>query len=510
MSGIARDRELTLPRRAGGTSRRASYSARAAIVIGLIVLVLLPLLPAPIPITSVGMGRIGLLLFASLWWVAAPVPLPVTTIAALAWGVLTGVLSVEEAFSADAGGIVWFIIGAFGLSAALEANGSSRRLALWFVNQRWVQGRPFGLLFMLWASALVASLVMANVVVVVIWLALSSEIYSSLGLRKGDPFPEINTMGLAWMANIGGIVTPIGTPTNVLGIGLIATATGQTVGFLTWSVVGLVAGISLLLAAGLIVRYFLRPDVSVLAAPQTAALLASQQRALEARTPAESRVLVWFAVAFAMWCLPDLIGSIWPDVASSGRLTNLDFAVPALLVPVAMCLTPAGHENGGRLLTWDAWARGVDWGMVVFIAGVLALGAALGDEATGIPAFLEMGVQPMVSGLSEYVFVFVLVSAVVAVTALISNLVTVVAVVPPALAVSLAVKIGDPIALGVVLTMGASLVYALPSGTTTNAIVAGTGWIRVGTMARNGLLLSLIQTVILAFVLYPLAKHLLN
>jgi sodium-dependent dicarboxylate transporter 2/3/5 len=478
-------------------------------ITGVLLLVLLPLVPPPPPITEVGMGRIGLLLFATLWWVAAPVPLPVTTIAALAWGVLTGVLSVEEAFSADAGGIVWFIIGAFGLSAALEANGFSRRLALWFVNQPLVRGRPLGLLFMLWASAVVASSVMANVVVVVVWLALSSEIYSSLGVRKGNQFAETNTMGLAWMANIGGIITPIGTPTNALGIGLIATATGRTVGFLAWSIVGLVAGVLLTLAAFL-VRYVARPDVSVLGTPQAAALLRSQQLALERRTPAQVRVLAWFIVAFALWCLPDVVRVIAPDLASNTLLANMDLAVPALLVPVVMCLMPSGRSDGSRLLSWEAWARGVDWGMVVFIAGVLALGAALGARATGIPAFLEQSVQPLMRGLPEYVLVLVLVSSVLAVTAVISNLVTIVAVVPPALAMAMAVDIADPVALGVVLTMCASLDYALPSGTTTNAIVAGTGWIRLGTMARNGAVLSLVQTVILTFVVYPIAKFVLN
>jgi sodium-dependent dicarboxylate transporter 2/3/5 len=424
--------------------------------------------------------------------------------------VLTGVLSVEEAFSADAGGIVWFIIGAFGISAALEANGFSRRLALWFVNQRWVHGRPLALLFMLWASAVLASSVMANVVVVVVWLALSSEIYSSLRLRKGDPFAETNTLGLAWMANIGGIITPIGTPTNALGLGLIASATGHTVGFLTWSVVGLVAGVSLTLAAFIVVRYVARPDVSVLGSPQAAALLRAQRQALEPRGPAQSRVLGWFVVAIVLWCLPDVARLAVPDLAARSVLANMDLAVPALLVPVAMCLMRSGRPDGSRLLTWEAWARGVDWGMVVFIAGVLALGAAVGARPTGIPEFLERGVGPVVGGLSEYVFVFVLVSAVLAVTAVISNLVTVVAVVPPALAMAQAVGTVDPVPLGVVLTMCASLDYALPSGTTTNAIVAGTGWIRLGTMARNGALLSLIQTMILTFLVYPVAKHLLG
>jgi sodium-dependent dicarboxylate transporter 2/3/5 len=265
-----------------------------------------------------------------------------------------------------------------------------------------------------------------------------------------------------------------------------------------------------MLAAFIVVRYFARPDVSVLGSPQTAALLRAQRQALEPRGPAQLRVLGWFVVAIVLWCLPDVVRLVAPQLAARSLLANMDLAVPALLVPVAMCLMRSGRPDGSRLLTWDAWARGVDWGMVVFIAGVLALGAAVAARTTGIPEFLERGIGPSVNGLPEYVFVFALVSAVLAVTAVISNLVTVVAVVPTALAMAQAVGTVDPVPLGVVLTMCASLDYALPSGTTTNAIVAATGWIRVGTMARNGALLSLIQTVILTFLVYPLAKLLLG
>jgi sodium-dependent dicarboxylate transporter 2/3/5 len=271
----------------------------------------------------------------------------------------------------------------------------------------------------------------------------------------------------------------------------------------------MVAGLSLMLAAFVVVRYFARPDVSVLGTPRTTATWRAHQEALEPRTPAQSRVLAWFVVAIALWCLPDAVRLIAPDLAARSFVRHMDLAVPALLVPVAMCLTPSGARDGSRLLTWDGWAKGVDWGMVVFIAGVLALGSALGARSTGIPEFLKRGVQPLVSGLPEYGFVFLLVAAVLAVTAVISNLVTVVAVVPPALATALAVGTADPVALGVVLTMCASLDYALPSGTTTNAVVAGTGWIRLGTMARNGAVLSLIQTLILTFLVYPVAKALL-
>ena len=56
------------------------------------------------------------------------------------------------------------------------------------------------------------------------------------------------------------------------------------------------------------------------------------------------------------------------------------------------------------------------------------------------------------------------------------------------------------------LGIGPSLDYLLPSGTTTNAIVAGSGYLRVSTMVRHGIILFVIHTLLLAYVGYPLAK----
>ncbi|MEZ5286418.1 MAG: anion permease [Vicinamibacterales bacterium] len=128
-------------------------------------LALFHLAPAPEPITPIGMGRLGLLAFAIVWWICAPFPLAVPTIAALGLGVGTGVLSLDDAFAASTSWVVWFAVGAFGLSAALEVNGFNRRFALWFVNLRWLRGRPFALLFMFLLSAALMSAVMSNTVV---------------------------------------------------------------------------------------------------------------------------------------------------------------------------------------------------------------------------------------------------------------------------------------------------------------------------------------------------------
>ena len=111
---------------------------------------------------------------------SSPVPLAVTTLAALALGVASGVLTLDERLPRTPAGCSGSSIGAFGLSAALESNGFNRRFALWFVNLSWLRGRPYALLFMFLISAGMMSGLMSNTVVTVVWLSLATTIYSAL------------------------------------------------------------------------------------------------------------------------------------------------------------------------------------------------------------------------------------------------------------------------------------------------------------------------------------------
>ena len=58
------------------------------------------------------------------------------------------------------------------------------------------------------------------------------------------------------------------------------------------------------------------------------------------------------------------------------------------------------------------------------------------------------------------------------VTSLISNMVTLAIFVPLGITLAQNLQVADPVAVGVILGIGPSLDYMLPSGTTTNAIVA--------------------------------------
>lgn len=480
------------------------------LVLGPLALAAFVAAPAPAPVTDVGMVRIGLLAFAVIWWITTPVSLAMTAITALAAGVALGGLSIDEAFAPANNWVIWFTIGAFGLGAALDATGFNRRFALSLLGSRWARGHPHRFLFMFLISATLLSAIVVNTVIAVVWLSLALTIYRAVGVERGDRFAELNALTICWGANIGGTTTPVAHGSNPVAIAMVATATGTTITFLQWTMVGLPMALVFAASTFFVLRYLARADTSAFARPETVDLIDNELRKLGPMPPSERRALMWMAVAVVLWMVPDFGRFLLPPDMAALVAGRMNLAVPALLVPVAMCMTRGGDDRRRYVLTWQEWVAGVDWGMIIFLGGILSLGAAIGAADTGIPEYLRNGLEPMLAGLSEYLFVFVLLLGLILLTSAISNLVSLTIFMPVGLTLSATFDIGSPLAIGMVIGIGLSLAYLLPSGTTTNAIVAGSGYLRVGTMARLGMIVVLLHTFLLTVVGYPLAKLVLG
>ncbi len=487
-----------------------STALRPAHVVGLCIgvaaLIAGQVLPAPAPITPLGMARLGLLAFAISWWLLTPLPLALTTVAMLGAGVATGALTINGAFAHSGSWVLWFVMGSFGIATALETTGLNRRVALAFLDAPWARGSSRRFLVMFLVSATLMSAVMANTVVAVIWLALAVRIYAMIAVASDDPLVESNTLGIAWAANIGGIATPIGNGTNIVAMGLITSATGVTVSFLQWTVIG--TALTVVFLASAVAMFWLGPArrSQALDRPEIARFIAEQRGAVGPMTVVERWAAGWMGFAILLWFLPDLASVVAPDSVATALERGLHMTVPALLVPIAMCLLPVPGAGGARVLTWEQWMRGVDWPLLLFVGGVMGLGTAVGEDATGVAAYMRAAVEPLLGGLSEYGFVFVMSLTVIAMTAVLSNMVALTMLLPLGMTIAKAIGVADPVAIGVVVGIGISLDYSLPSGTTTNAIVAGSGYLRVSTMIRYGVPLSVIHAVLLTFVGYPLAK----
>lgn len=473
-------------------------------------LYVVPQLVTPLPdVTPTGMRTLGTFLAVVACWICETLPIPVAALAGMALLVTGGIMPVERAFGFWANWVNVFLIGAFVIGHAAALHGVNRRFAYKMLSLPIVSRRPWALLATFWLATALLSTISSNVVCTIVFLSIGVGLLDTLDVPRDHPVGGVLVLGVGWAAGIGGIGTPVGTPPNMIAIGLLDRL-GYRVGFLGWSIVGLVTMFVLLLALYVTMRWIVRPDVSVLAVHGDA--MRRQLDALGPVTRAEWLSMAAMALALVVWLLPDLASMILGERhdATVWLQTKFGWPVSAILLASLLFAVPVGDGNR-FLMRWDEAVRGIEWGTLALIAGALALGDAIASPTVGIGRFLSHQVSTALDPSAPW---YVLVGACVGLTTLVTNVMsnnaTVGLVLPIALQVANAPGAAvDPRALGVVIGIASSLAFALPAATPPVAIVYASGRIRIADMIRYGAAMAALGWIAVTLVAYVLAAAVL-
>lgn len=164
----------------------------------------------------------------------------------------------------------------------------------------------------------------------------------------------------------------------------------------------------------------------------------------------------------------------------------------ALLAAGLLFLLPTNWPRREFTLTWDE-AVGIDWGTVLLFGGGIALGRMLFD--TGLAgsmsreflAALDVESPSLLAGAAAFVAVMISETS--------SNTASASMVVPVML--SIGKTLGSAgIVLAVAATLGASLGFMLPVSTPPNAIVYGSGAVRILDMVKAGILIDIVGVLL--------------
>jgi sodium-dependent dicarboxylate transporter 2/3/5 len=208
---------------------------------------------------------------------------------------------------------------------------------------------------------------------------------------------------------------------------------------------------------------------------------------------AERIVAAVFVTAAVLWVTrPMLVGL---EVAGARPLAGLSDAGIAMGAALVLFVAPAARSPRRLALDWETAVR-LPWGILVLFGGGLSLAAAI--EANGVGELLGSQVVGL-AGVPSVVVVLVVTTGVVFLTELTSNTATTATLVP--LLAAIAPGLGlDPLLLIVPAALGASCAFMLPVATPPNAIVFGSGLVRIADMSRAGLWLNWIGIVLIALL----------
>ncbi|MSV27126.1 MAG: hypothetical protein EXQ52_00010 [Bryobacterales bacterium] len=467
------------------------------------------LVPALQNVTPVGMRTLGIFLWTVTWWVTEPIPIPATSLASMAMLVLCGVLSVEAAFSPWSNWVCIFLLGACILGHAMNVHGLTRRLAFRMASSRFVGGNPWRLLVAFGLAAAVMSSMMSHVVTTMIFVAIATGLAKTLGFKQGSRYAEALFLAIAWGSNMG-VVTPVAAPTNLIAIGIAQTA-GYRIGFLQWIIICLPVFTIMLAAMFLVLRYVIRPEMPEWGGNH--AFLGEEMKKLGPMSRGEKISGSVFAVAMALWILPDLLSLFLPggrrNPLSLWVTQHLDWSVTAVLMATALFLIPLNWKERKFAMTWDEAVKGVEWGTLSLIAAALGLGNAVAHKTLGLGGFFEQTAAAIVASSGQFMFVLAVIAFTVIVGSLVSNIAIIgmVGALIPAVAPAAGV---NPAALLVAAAIAANMDFALPIGTPPSAMVFASGYVRIGSMVKGGTILALLSIPLVATLGFYVASWVLR
>ena len=411
------------------------------------------------------------------WWILEAVPLGVTSLLPLVLFPVLGVTDVATAAAPYGSKYVFLFLGGFLIAIALERWNLHRRFALNVLVA--AGGRPRRLIagFMLATAGL--SMWISNTATTLMMLPIAMSVLSKIDITRHPNLPSALLLGTAYAANLGGIATLVGTPPNVAMAGLLEEHVGRSIPFFEWSVMALPFSVIMLVMVHVLLTRVLCP-ISLQPLNHGVRELKVELEQLGEWKREERRVAFVFGVTALLWMTRRLLVSQFN--------IPLDDTTIAMAAGISLFLIPANGDDSRRtLLVWKD-AQRLPWDILLLFGGGLTLAKQL-TEAGALSSLAEaMSSLPNMSPVTLIVG-FVLTSLFL--TEIMSNLALTVVMVPVVAQVALAWGM-DPLILVVPVTMASSCAFMLPMATPPNAIVFGSGQLRMSEMVRTGVFLNLV------------------
>jgi sodium-dependent dicarboxylate transporter 2/3/5 len=447
--------------------------------------------------TQAGRATLGLMVWMATWWLTEAVDIEVTALLPIVAFPLFGIAPLSKVLPPYAADVIFLFMGGFIIGLAIERWGLDRRIA--FFTLRLVGARPSAIIggFMvvtaflsMWVSNTACAAMMVPIAMSVIDLVLRSR--TGVGLKDGgipqDRIPERNfatglLLCIAYAASIGGIATIIGSPPNGIAVRYIQQTFQKEVSFFDWLMIGGPFTLIFLPIAWLLVtRFLFRSDIGEIAGGRQH--FNEEYRKLGALTRGEKIVLAVFSVTAFLWIFSPLLKGI--TISDVKPFAAMSDAIIAMLAAMALFLIPVDSAKGVRAMDWDTAVK-LPWGVLMLFGGGLTLATSI--EANGVSEFIGNSSRGL-AGLHPLVLLLAITAMTVFLSELTSNTAQVATMVP-VLAAMAPVLGMNPYVLILACTLGASSAYMMPVGTPPNAIVFGTGLVRLPQMMKAGFWLNL-------------------
>ncbi|MCC5929474.1 MAG: DASS family sodium-coupled anion symporter [Cyclobacteriaceae bacterium] len=424
----------------------------------------------------------------AFWWVTEAIPIPATSLLPIVLFPMAIDIPVTKITAAYGHPTVFLFMGGFIIALGIEKCNLHKRISLNIIkiigtNQRTI---ILGFMASTWLISMWISNTAASLMMLPIALAVIQQIKSDNPLGNKSVFALPLLLGIAYAASIGGISTPIGSPTNVMLSAISRQMLDIEITFASWISMALPLSFTILVISWFLLCYVIfKTELSTSNA--RAEIDAELQKLGSLRNDEKKVIFIFSLTALAWICRSFLLQRYIPGI---------DDTIIAISGALLMFIVPSSEQKGG-LIGWETTKK-LPWGVLLLFGGGLTLTVAFEDSG------LAIYTGKLFEGMGEYHILVYLVSIVGSVnflTEVTSNVATTSIVLPLLVSFSNAIGV-KPLILMYGATLSASCAFMLPVATPPNAVVFGSGLIRIIDMVKAGFLLNIISIVLITLFIW--------
>ena len=431
-------------------------------------------------------------LWIAIWWITEAIPIAITSLLPIVLFPLTGGLKLTETTASFGHKYIFLYIGGFILAIAIERWNLHKRIALNVIKLIGTDIKSIILGFMM-ATAFLSmwiSNTATSVMMLPIGMAIISQLIDNPKTKENENliFGKALMLAIAYSASIGGMATLIGTPPNLVLAGIFQEIYGVEITFSKWIVFGFPISMILLFVCWkyLTVFAFKFEQKSF---PGGKVEIKNQLKKLGKISYEEKIVLLVFILTAVAW--------ISRSFLLKKMMPAIDDTIIAVIAGILLFMIPASKEKKRAIITWDEAVK-LPWGILLLFGGGLAL--AQGFKTSGLTVWIGSQLT-LLEGTSLIVLLLILIAAVNFLTEITSNLATTAMILPVLGSLALVIDV-HPYVLMVGATVAASCAFMLPVATPPNAVVFGSGYLKIPDMVRVGIWMNVISIILLTGVVY--------
>ena len=319
------------------------------IVIAAAIVVTAAVAPATPGLAYEGRMVLAILLAGIILWITESIPLPATALLVLILMPIMGVCSFADAYSNAMGSTVFFLMGTFAFTVALDATSIPSRMAAFVL--RWSGTNTNKMLLGFMFATAFLSFFMSDVAACGVFISVGKKLLELNHAEKlKSNMGRAMMIAIPWASYAGGLAVMTGNGCNVVTVGLFESLFGVEMKFVEWSMLGIPFCLIMLFAAWFVLTRVYKPEKI---SRESIDATMEEVSCMGKLTVPEIKTVAIIALALIMWIL-----SSWISVLDTAMVA----IIAIVLLSIPGCSTIEFKELVGRM----------NWGVLLMIMCILS------------------------------------------------------------------------------------------------------------------------------------------